>query len=151
MKPILSIIITLVTLSVRAQTVTELQKALITPSKAVQAIHGYPASTYHGQCHWVPITDIKVSGNNIAITETWTGATGKETTTLVGSPRGTSVDGTWSSDYSGGNWSYSFSASKGEWNKTKVSMFVELFKEYYNLRFRIVNKADLKDGPHDCN
>lgn len=149
MKPTLSIIFLLFSLCAKAQTLSELQKALKSSDKAVQAIHGYPAHIDNGKCHWVPVTNLVLTGNDLTITETWHGPMGLSTTVLTAKMINGSAKGVWASGFSSGTWSYSFIGSKGQWNKTKS--VAETFDDEYSLKFRIVDKKDVKDGPYDCN
>jgi hypothetical protein len=61
----------LVFISARGQSLAALQNALNSSDKVVQAIHSYPASIYHGKCHWVPVKNIVILGNQLTITEKW--------------------------------------------------------------------------------
>jgi len=149
MKNLFIVIFVLNCITGRAQTLVQLQNALKSSDKTVQAIHGYPAHIDNGKCHWVPVTAIVVSGNEVTITETWHTLIGQATTTLTGKVVNGMIAGTWSSAYSSGTWSYSFTKNTGLWNKTQSVQ--EKFDDNYPLRLRIVNKQDVKDGPYDCN
>jgi hypothetical protein len=142
-------ILFLLSITVNAQTLAALQNAFRSPDKAVQAIHGYPASVYEGKCHWVPVSSMDLRGDQITITETWSSPYGQATTTLSGTVRNGRVSGNWASGFSSGTWSYNFASATGQWNKTK-SMSIT-FAEMYFLKFRIVAKNNLLDGPYDCN
>ncbi len=149
LKPFLTITFILLTCFAKAQSLQALQAALNSSNKTVQAIHGYPPSVDNGLCHWVPVTAITLDGNDLTIVETWNSPYGQATTTLKGTLVKGSVNGDWSSSFSSGSWSYSFGQSTGKWNKTHS--MAQPFNEFYALKFRIVDKKNLKDGPYECN
>jgi hypothetical protein len=149
MKLTLSMLCLLLAFLGKAQTLLEFQRAMNSNDRAVQAIHGYPANIGGGKCHWVPVTVISLNGEELTIVETWQSQLGIAKTVMKGKLVNGTVSGAWSSTFSSGNWSYSFSSAKGRWNKPKST--VEAFSEQQPLRFRIVAKQALKDGPYDCN
>jgi len=148
MKTTLLILFSIFSISGRAQSLAALQNALKSSDKAVQAIHGYPASVYQGKCHWVPVSNIELQGNQLTVTETWASPYGQATTTLTGTIQNGRVSGNWASGFSSGIWSYNFGTSSGQWNKTKS--MAQKFDEMYFLKFRIVPNNQLRDGPYDC-
>ncbi|HZY37236.1 MAG TPA: hypothetical protein VFE53_11335 [Mucilaginibacter sp.] len=149
MKKIILLIFILESCYADAQSFSDFQKALRTYGKAVQAIHAYPPDIENGQCHYVPVTSITAAGNTITIVETWTnGYSGKSRTVLTGKINNEAVEGTWSSDYSGGLWSYNFKTNSGKWNKTRSMLGT--FENWQNLRFLILDQRQLRDGPYKC-
>ena len=139
-------------ITAKAQTITELQSAIISSNSAVQAIHHYPEDIEDGKCHNVPTTQITVEGQTITIVETWTNYMHKKSqTVLTGALNGMQAEGTWKSSFSSGKWNYSFITGAGKWNKTNAPLKFGTFNEFQNLEFRIVSKSDLYDGFRACN
>ena len=149
MKKIILALLLLGSLYANAQSLSDFQRTLKTNGKAVQAIHTYPPDIENGQCHYVPVTSITISRNTITIVETWTnGYSGKSHTVLTGKVNNEAVEGTWSSDYSSGLWSYNFKTNSGKWNKTRSMLGA--FENWQNLRLQIVDQSQLRDGPYNC-
>ena len=149
MKILCSIVILVnVTVSLHAQGVDGLKGAIDDPKKKVQAIHHYPESVKDGECHFVEIVSIKVTGSDIEIIESWSNwYGGKARTTLTGKITDNVATGQWESTYSEGNWSYDFLQNTGKWNKTSSISF-DKFEKWEVLEFVI--SEDVKDGFFEC-
>jgi hypothetical protein len=132
------------------QTINELQAAINDPLKKVQVIHHYPKDIKDGECHFVEVTNITLTGSELTIVEKWTNGYGsKSTTTLKGVVTNQKVNGTWESSFSSGKWSYDFTDRKGLWNKLRT-MIRGTFPAWQNLEFIIVNNAEIRDGSFVC-
>lgn len=146
---LLSIFMLLVLTQSQAQLLESLSAAINDPQKSVQAIHHYPKSVRDGECHWVEVTGITVSGNTITMVEQWKDWRGaRAKTTLKAELVNNVATGHWESGFSSGSWSFNFAANAGNWNKTK-SIF-DKFKTWQKVEFTIVNNKAVKDGFLAC-